>query len=65
MDNERSELYAMESAEQALKMLKYIEMEIHNKIADNQVNKILKEFYKFIKILKADDYPKIGYFCEK
>ena len=103
MDIEGSELYAMESAEQALKSLKYIEMEIHNKIADNEVNKILKEFYKSYKNaennnykeiiskhpffffnlemhnkfktssrilkqgknMKADDYPKIGYFYRK
>ena len=103
MDIEGSELFAMESAEKALQSLKYIEMEIHNKIADNEVNKVLKEFekvykhaennnYKEIiskhllfffnlemhnkfktsirilkqgKNMKADDYPKIGYFYKK
>ena len=40
MDIEGSELYALQSAEKALKTLKHIEMEIHNDSANNKVESI-------------------------
>ena len=56
MDIESSELYAMQSAENALKTLKYIEMEIHNKYADDEVNMALKEFTKIYKNVEINNY---------
>lgn len=53
---EGSELYAMQSAEKALKTLKYIEMEIHNKYADDEVNIVLKEFTKIYKNAEINNY---------
>ena len=59
MDIEGSELYAVESAEKALESLKHIEMEIHNKIADNEVNKVLKKFEKVYKDAENNNYKEI------
>ncbi|MFG1390755.1 FkbM family methyltransferase [Acidiplasma aeolicum] len=59
MDIEGSELYAMQQAEKTLKSLKYIEMGIHNKYADNEVNIVLKEFTKIYKNAEINNYREI------
>jgi len=59
MDIEGSELYAMESTENALKSIKYMEMEIHNQEADKRVNEILMDFNKAYKNAENNDYIKI------
>ena len=58
-DIEGSEIYAMQSAEKALKSMKYIEMEIHNNIADDEVSLVLNDFNKFYKNAENNLYKEI------
>ncbi len=59
MDIEGSELYALQSAEKALKTLKHIEMEIHNDSANNKVESILYEFNKIYKNAETNNFKSI------
>ncbi|KJE48771.1 MULTISPECIES: FkbM family methyltransferase [unclassified Acidiplasma] len=59
IDIEGSEIYAMQSAEKALKSMKYIEMEIHNNIADDEVSLVLNDFNKFYKNAENNNYKEI------
>ena len=59
MDIEGSELYAVQTAEKALKSINYIEMEIHNDIAEDAVNAILHDFNKTYKNAETTVYKEI------
>ncbi len=59
MDIEGSEIYAMQYAEKTLKSINYIEMEIHNNIADDKISLILNDFNKFYKNAENNLYREI------
>lgn len=55
-DTEGSELHAMQSPENELKSINYVEMEINNNTADDETRLVLQEFNKIYKNAENNNY---------